>query len=213
MINLITEQNAHKHRDLLSQMHRQRYRIFKEQLGWDVESVNGEERDEFDRSDTAYIVATDNSGRVEGSWRLLSTSKPYMASTVFLPLFDGHEPPVSNNVWECSRFAVDPAKRQITNAGVDATTVNLFVAIVEFAVTYGVREIVTVEDIIVSRLIQRAFGVRPFWRGSVHRLGKTRAVIARYAIDGALLLNLREKFKAPAPIIKQLAVWDIPEAA
>jgi acyl homoserine lactone synthase len=213
MINLITEQNAHMHRDLLSQMHRQRYRVFKEQLGWDVESVNGEERDEFDRPDTAYLVATDDAGYVEGSWRLLSTTKPYMASTVFLPLFDGHEPPASHDVWECSRFAVDPAERRMTDAGVDATTVSLFVAIVEFAVTCGVSEIVTVEDIVISRLIQRAFGVRPFWRGSVHRLGKTRAVVVRYAIDGALLLNIREKFNVPAPIIKQLAVWDIPEAA
>jgi len=213
MINLITEQNAHMHRGLLSQMHRQRYRVFKEQLGWDVESVNGEERDEFDRSDTAYLVATDDAGHVKGSWRLLSTSKPYMASTVFKPLFDGHQPPASHNVWECSRFAVDPAGRQMTDAGVDATTVDLFVAIIEFAVTYGVNEIVTVEDIVLARLVQRAFEMRPFWRGSVHRLGNTRAVIARYAIDGALLLNLREKFNAPAPIIKQLAVWDIPEAA
>lgn len=213
MINLITKQNADMHRDLLTRMFRQRYRVFKEKLGWDVEHINGEEHDEFDRPDTAYLIATDDSGRIEGSWRLLPTTKPYMASTVFLQLFDGQEPPTSNDVWECSRFVIDPVERRMTSAGVDATTASLFIAIIEFAVTCGVREIVTVEDIIVARLVSRAFEIRPVWRGSVHRLGTTRAVLARYELDGVLLANMRAKFKAPAPIIKELALWDLPEAA
>jgi len=71
MINLITKQNANMHRDLLRKMFRQRYRVFKEKLGWDVQHENGEERDEFDRPDTAYLIATDKSGQIDGSWRLL----------------------------------------------------------------------------------------------------------------------------------------------
>jgi acyl homoserine lactone synthase len=213
MINLITKQNAGVHGDLLARMFRQRYRVFKEKLGWDVEHIDGKERDEFDRPDTAYLIASDNSGRIEGSWRLLPTTRPYMASTVFPQLFDGQEPPISTDIWECSRFAIDPFERRMTSAGVDATTASLFVAIIEFAVTYGVREIVTVEDIALARLVRRAFDMRPVWRGSVHRLGTTRAVLARYEIDGVLLAKLRAKFEAPAPIIKQLALWDQPEAA
>lgn len=213
MINLITKQNAGIHGDLLSRMFRQRYRVFKEKLGWDVEHVNGEERDEFDRPDTAYLIATDDSGQIEGSWRLLPTTRPYMASTVFAELFDGQESPASDDIWECSRFAIDPPERRMSPAGVDETTASLFIAIVEFAVTCGVREIVTVEDIAVSRLIRQAFDVRPIWRGSVHRLGMTRAVLARYEINGALLARLRARFEPPAPIIKQLALWDVPKAA
>ncbi len=75
MIDLITSQNASMHRDLLSQMHRLRYRVFKEQLGWDVQGENGVERDEFDRPDTAYLIASDFSARVTGPWRLLPTTE------------------------------------------------------------------------------------------------------------------------------------------
>ena len=213
MIDLITSQNAHMHRGLLSQMYRLRHRVFKEQLGWNVQSVNGEERDEFDRPDTAYLIATDASRRVVGAWRLLPTTKPYMAATVFRQLFDDCAPPESRAVWECSRFVVEPPERRMTVGGIDATTASLLVAITEFAVTYGVREIVSVETLAVTRLHQHARERRPIWRGSIHRLGESRALVARYDIDGTMLANLREKFEVPVPIIRQLALWDQPEAA
>lgn len=213
MIDLITSHNAHMHRDLLSQMYRLRYRVFKEQLGWSVQGENGEERDEFDRPDTAYLIASDASERVIGAWRLLPTTKPYLASTVFRQLFDDCEPPSSSAVWECSRFVVEPPKRQLTVSGIDATTASLLVAITEFAVTYNIREIVSVETLAVARLHQRARDRKAIWRGSIHRLGDARVLVARYDIDGALLSNLREKFKTQAPIIRQLALWDQLDAA
>lgn len=213
MINLVTKQNASMYDDLLVRMFRHRYRVFKEKLDWDVKDIDGEERDEFDRVDTAYLIATDECGRVEGSWRLLPTTKPYMASTVFSQVLDGQQAPASGDIWECSRFAIDPMERRMTSYGVDETTASLFIAITEFAVTCGVRQIVTVADIALARLVQRAFDLRPVWRSSVHRLGTARAVLVRYEIDGALLERLRARFEAPAPIIKQLALWDLPEAA
>lgn len=208
MIDLITSRNAHMHRDLISQMFRLRHRVFKEQLGWDVHSINGEERDQFDRSDTAYLIASDASGRVDGAWRLLPTTRPYLASTAFPQLFDGCTPPHSSAVWECSRFVVDPSKREVTSAGIDVTTASLLVAIIEFAVTYNVEEIVSVESPAVARLHDRARERKPRWRGSIHRFGEMKALVSRYDIDGAMLASLRRKYNAPAPIISQLALWD-----
>lgn len=215
MIDFITSQNAHMYRDLLSQMFQLRYRVFKEQLGWDVQGDNGEERDEFDRLDTAYLIASNDSGRVTGAWRLLPTTKPYMASTVFRELFDDHEPPCSSAVWECSRFVVEPYKRHSSSTvnGIDDTTSSLIVAITEFAITYNIHEIVSVETPIVARLHQRIRGRKASWRGSIHRLGDSAALVAQYDINGPLLWNLREKYQTPAPIIRQLALWDQPDAA
>ncbi len=213
MIDLVTSQNAHLHQAHLAGMHRLRHRVFKEQLGWDVQGENGEEWDEFDGPDTAYLIASDPSGAVVGAWRLLPTTKPYMASTVFRELFDDSEPPHASSVWECSRFVVQPPDRQRAASGIDSVTASLLVAVTEFAVTYGVRELVSVETPAVARLHQRARDRRPIWRGSTHRLGDSRALVARYDIDGAMLANLREKFDVPAPIIRQLAVWNLPEAA
>ncbi|CAA7611658.1 putative Acyl-homoserine-lactone synthase [Candidatus Terasakiella magnetica] len=212
-VELITAQNAAAKKDLLREMHRQRHRVFKERMGWDVQSVNGEERDQFDRPDTAYLVVSDDSGRVCGSWRLLSTHKPYMASTVFSHLFNGADAPQSAAVWECSRFAVESSGYPLTVDGVDPATAFLFVGIVEFAFTYGVRELVTVEDIAVARLVQRILEMKPTWHGPVYPLGNTRAMVARYPVSGELVQKLRSKYGAPSPIIKQFALWTMPEAA
>ncbi|CAA7623848.1 putative Conjugation factor synthetase TraI [Magnetospirillum sp. LM-5] len=213
IVDLITAQNAAANQTLLREMHRQRHRVFKERMGWDVSSVNGEERDQFDRPDTAYLVVNAPDGQVLGSWRLLTTEKDYMASTVFRHLFDGHTPPSAPNVWECSRFAVESSGLAQTTDGIDRATAYLLVSIVECAFTYGIDELVTVEDIAVARLMHRALGMKPSWHGSVHTLGNTRAMVARYPVTGDLVQRLRTKYGAPTPIIRQFGLWQLPEAA
>lgn len=213
MIDLITSQNANQHSRLLSEMFRLRHRIFKEQLGWSVEGTNGEERDQFDRPDTAYLIVSDETNRVIGAWRLLPTTRPYMASSVFRQLFGDTEPPSAAGIWECSRFVVDPPERHASATGIDLATASLLVGITEFAVAYNVREIISVETPAVARLHARARGRRPVWRSAVQSLGDTRALVARYDIDGELLASLREKYCTQAPIIRQMALWDQAAAA
>lgn len=213
MIDLITSQNAKQHNRLLSEMFRLRHRIFKEQLGWPVEGVNGEERDQFDRPDTAYLIVSDKTNRVIGAWRLLPTTRPYMASSVFRQLFGDIEPPSAPGIWECSRFVVDPPERHASTTGIDLATASLLVGITEFAVAYNVREIISVETPAVARLHARARGRSPVWRSTVQSIGDTRALVARYDIDGELLVSLREKYRTQAPIIRQMALWDQAAAA
>ena len=61
-----------------------RYKVFIETLGWELQTKNGEELDQFDRPDTLYVVAQDDVGNVNGCARLLPT-----------PLFRG---PVSESL-------------------------------------------------------------------------------------------------------------------
>ncbi|MBO6785793.1 MAG: GNAT family N-acetyltransferase [Rhodospirillales bacterium] len=213
MIDLITSQNASHYGHLLREMFRLRHRIFKEQLGWSVECNNGEERDQFDRPDTAYLIVSDETQNVIGAWRLLPTTRPYMASTVFRALFGDVEPPQAESIWECSRFVVNPPERHVSVSGIDEATASLLVGITEFAVSYNVREIISVETPAVARLHARARGRAPVWRSSVQSLGETRALVARYDIDGGLLQSLREKYRTQAPIIRQMALWDQSVAA
>ncbi|MBF0325596.1 MAG: GNAT family N-acetyltransferase [Alphaproteobacteria bacterium] len=213
IVDLITSQNAASNQGLLREMHRQRHRVFKERMGWDVTSIDGEERDEFDRPDAAYLVATGPNGKLVGSWRLLSTEKDYMASTVFRHLFDGAPVPRSPRVWECSRFAVESTGYPLTANGVDRATGCLLVAIFECAFTYGIEELVTVVDIAVARLVHRALDMHPFWHGQVHRLGNTRAMVERYPVNGEVVHRLRQMYGAPTPIIRQFGLWQLPEAA
>ncbi|CAA7625720.1 acyl-homoserine-lactone synthase [Magnetospirillum sp. UT-4] len=213
IVDLITAQNMHAKQDLLREMFRQRHRVFVERLGWDVPSINGEEeRDEFDRPDTAYLVVSEPSGRVIGSWRLLSTEQPYMASTVFRHLFDGAEPPRAPDIWEISRFVVEPSGQGTTRAGIDHATGFLFAALFECAFTYGVRELVTVEDIAVARLAKKVLETKPLWHGPVCALGNTRAIVARYPVNGQIVQTLRDKFVTRLPIVQQFALWQPPLA-
>jgi acyl homoserine lactone synthase len=65
---------------LLEGMFRLRFEVFHEKLGWEVSTTSdGFERDEYDNLErVAYVLATGESGQVDGCWRLLPTTGPYM---------------------------------------------------------------------------------------------------------------------------------------
>jgi len=73
MVELITKYNRHNYESQLEQMFRLRYKIFVEQLGWDLpHAKDGLEIDEFDTEDTIYLIAGDLiSGKVPGPASIL----------------------------------------------------------------------------------------------------------------------------------------------
>ena len=109
MIEVITPDIAFLYRQKLDQMFQLRHRVFKERMEWDVNSRNGKERDVYDLLRPVYLLATDESGRVEGTWRLLPTTGPYMLRDTFAELLAGEAAPARADVWELSRFALAPA--------------------------------------------------------------------------------------------------------
>ena len=71
---LLIEPPAHAlFRDELTEMHRLRYRVFKERLAWSVTTEGDLEIDSFDASSPVYLLhrRCDNS-RIEGCVRLLT---------------------------------------------------------------------------------------------------------------------------------------------
>ena len=103
--------------DVLQEVYRLRDAVFRERLAWDVASQDGCERDRYDDFCPVYLIANDDDGRVEGCWRLLPTTGPYMLRDVFPELLDGHPPPAAADVWEISRFAVMPRDRDYRSLG------------------------------------------------------------------------------------------------
>ena len=83
MIQLITPDRYGAFLDELAEMHRLRYRIFKERLGWDVEVSGDMEIDEFDACRPAYLLQRDDDGRIQGCVRLLPTTGPTMLRDTF----------------------------------------------------------------------------------------------------------------------------------
>ncbi|MDU6100815.1 MAG: acyl-homoserine-lactone synthase AbaI, partial [Acinetobacter sp.] len=77
-----------------------RYRVFVEYLGWELNCPNNEELDQFDKIDTAYVVAQDRESNIIGCARLLPTTQPYLLGEIFPQLLNGMPIPCSPEIWE-----------------------------------------------------------------------------------------------------------------
>lgn len=153
--------------DLYPNLARYRHRVFVERLGWSLPVTNGAELDQFDRSDTLYMVAQDDEGNIIGCARLLPTTRPYLLSEIFPQLFNGHPPPHSPEVWELSRFAaIDPSGRTASPKAQFSSpfTIRLLEESMACAAANGAARLITVSPLGVERLLRKA-GI------SAHRAG------------------------------------------
>ena len=60
MIVVVEKYNAHKYSHLIEKMYRLRAHIFHDRLGWDLQVVDGKERDKYDDEEPVYIIHTDD---------------------------------------------------------------------------------------------------------------------------------------------------------
>ena len=153
-----------------------RHRVFKERLGWNVTSVLGRERDVYDGLSPVYLLCRNEQNEIEGCWRILPTTGPYLLKDVFPQLLYGHSPPEDANVWEISRFAVLPHQKVYRSlAGVHEITGRMFARLFAFGLAHGINRIVGVTDVMCERLLCRA-GVFVESFGPPQRIGPTIAV-------------------------------------
>ncbi len=148
MLQLITPDRYGEFADDLTEMHRLRYRVFKQRLRWDVETAGDMEVDSFDALGPFYLLQRGKQGTVTGCVRLLPTQGPTMLRDTFPVLLDGASAPSTEHVWESSRFALDDHKDSDRGAHALASlTYELLAGMVEFGLARGLSQIVTVTDI------------------------------------------------------------------
>lgn len=210
MIHLITSDCYGEFAEELAQMHKLRYRVFKERLDWDLETVGTMEVDAFDALRPSYLLQRDYNGTVRGCVRFLPTLGPTMLRDVFPVLLNGEQAPAFGNIWESSRFAVDLPTNVPKVAGRLATpTYELFAGMVEFGLAHGLAKILTVTDVRMERILRRA--VWPLDRlGPPRSIGTTMAVAGYLEVSQMALTRLREAggFGGPvlwAPVIRAAA--------
>ena len=138
---------------------RYRHKIFVEQLGWQLPigfAGRGSERDQFDRSDTIYIVARSSEGAICGCARLLPTTRPYLLGEVFPHLMSGQSVVSAPDVWELSRFAAlaeVPDFKAIDGGASNARV--LLAAAVEWAARHRVRRLIGATYVSMERFFRR----------------------------------------------------------
>lgn len=136
-----------------------RHRVFVETLGWELQTRNGMELDQFDRPDTVYVVAQDEQGHVNGCTRLLSTDRPYLLGEVFPQLLNGMPPPCSPEIWELSRFAAIDFNNQTSSAKGQFSSpiaIKLLQESIACAASLGAKRLITVSPLGIERLLRRA---------------------------------------------------------
>lgn len=167
----------------LDGMHRLRYEIFSQKLGWEVNVVDEMERDEFDDvPEVAYMVARSPMGSIDACWRLLPTLGPNMLRDTFPQLLYGQPAPAAADCWELSRFAVATDRAGTSNASVGPVSKALMAESVAFARSRGIVRYATVTTPVMERMLKHA-GITINRLGPPMRIGIAAAVACIIEID------------------------------
>lgn len=185
--------------DELHEMHRLRYRIFKERL--DVRTTGGFEIDSFDSLKPHYLVLRDAGGRVGGGVRLLPSTGPTMLRDVFSRLLEGRTAPEEPSVWESSRFALDlPPSAPKGSGRIAVATYQLLAGMIEFGLSRQLTHILTVTDLRMERILRRAGW--PLARiGPPQTVATTRAVAGFLAVSEESLAAIRHNGGLGGPVL------------
>ena len=191
MIKLIQGHDATLHCDLIDQMFRLRASAFHDRLGWDVNVVDGRERDHFDDCDPLYLLALDGVRRVVGSARLLQTTGPNMLSNVFSELLPQGLSIRSPIVWESTRFCVGgDIETARSSYGISRISGEIMAAEIEVGLLAGLSHIVTVVDVRMERILRR--GGCPVERlGEPKRIGRTLTLAVLIDVSQEVLSSIR----------------------
>lgn len=202
MIQLITPDCRGEFVEALTDMHRLRFRVFRERLDWEVETAGGLEVDSFDALLPTYMLLRANHGAVIGCVRLLPCDGPNMLLNTFPVLLDGKPAPSASDVWESSRFALDQAHGDGAQGAqaIAKFTYELFAGMVEFGLARKLSSIVTVTDVRMERVLRRARW--PLQRiGTAHPIGSTKAVAGHLEVSKSALLRLRQGGELTGPVL------------
>jgi len=158
-MNVISGKTEVLSQNLFTKISSYRHKVFVETLGWQLQTQNGLELDQFDRPDTVYVATQDDAGHVNGCARLLPTDQPYLLGEVFPQLMNGQLPPCTPDVWELSRFAAMDFNNKTSSAlgqFSSPVAVRLLQESIACAAGYGAKRLITVSPIGIERLLRKA---------------------------------------------------------
>lgn len=163
-------------------MYRLRHEVFHDRLGWDVNSDNGMEHDEFDEANPVYVLVKNEGNEVQGCWRLLPTTGPNMLRDTFSELLHGQPAPQQDAVWELSRFAMLSSKLDRSGYGLSNTPIQMIQAAVRFAQKNGIERYVSVTSVAVERMFLK-LGISMTRLGAPIKIGRILTVACTLEID------------------------------
>lgn len=168
---------SHNHNGgLLDAVFRLRHTVFGERCQWDVQSLHGREIDSFDTPEAIYGVSVGQHGILNGTYRLLPTTGPYMLRDIFPELLHGQPAPEDPRILESSRFAVlPPAEFASTRSGIFYVSADLLASQLRTCLELDVHTVVSVTDVRFEKVLRQC-GLGCERYGDPIRIGKSLAV-------------------------------------
>ena len=153
MIHVVNSSNADEYQGYLSELWNQRYSVFVEKMGWDLDCAAGEERDQFDAKDTIYLLSINEKGQLKGAMRLLPTTENHLMTETFSHLC-AEGVPKGHGVWEVSRIYSLTARHMMLER--DNTISELICGLYEYALLSGIKQISCVASMVLFPTILKA---------------------------------------------------------
>jgi acyl homoserine lactone synthase len=200
VIVVVQQNNSHEHSHLLEQMFRLRARIFSDRLNWDVQVIDGKERDKYDEEGPVYIIyADDRTLEVRGSLRLLPTTGPTLLAEFFSDTLPDGAQLTAPTIWECTRFCLD---EKILDGGsgenLQLASAILIAALGELAIDAGIESILGNFDPKMIRLYRR-IGCEVEILGHTHRYGQP-IYLGLFPVSGPILGRIKDRLRILQPL-------------
>lgn len=192
MFAMITPETSHLFTTEIAEIGALRHRVFVERLGW-VPDQGGIERDSFDDTSPTYLAYRHPTLGVVACVRFLPTTGPNMLRDCFPQLMGAAPAPADPLSVESSRFCVDTDRLRHAETGLmQRVTTGLLAAMLEYGLYRGYRDIVTVTDLRVERIVRTSGW--PIQRlGEPCQIGDTRAVAVAGPVTRDALQAVRDK--------------------
>jgi len=193
MVIVIEPRDSHRYFELIDQMFRLRAKVFSDRLGWDVQVVDGKERDKYDDEAPTYLIYVDDTVRaVKASLRLLPTTGPTLLADFFWDTRPDAVHLVGPTIWECTRFCVNHEVSSENNeADFLITTATMIAAVGKLAIRAGIESILCNINRTMLRLCRRA-GCEVYVLGSTNRYHEP-VYLGLFPISEAILAKVRER--------------------
>jgi acyl-homoserine lactone synthase len=158
---LVTDSNSKAHSALIEKCYHFRHSFFVDGLKWEaLRRPDGRDIDQFDLPGIVHIIGVDQ-GQVFSYSRLLPTTRPHLLDTIYPQMLEGNPEPVGETIWEWTRCAVDPKRREGRKAADPATT-GMTLGVIEACVTLGIEALhVQTHPMLLTRLMELGFKCKP----------------------------------------------------
>lgn len=213
MIRIINGANRNEYPEEIAAMHRLRKRVFHDLLKWDVTVRDDWEVDHYDDANPIYVMSYSPDGQLRGSLRLLPTLGPNMLDDTFPILLGGRPEIRSAEIWESSRFCIEPeisqdrASNQVTIAAAE-----LMCGVGEIGLASGLSHIVTVTDVFLERMFRR-MGCPGERIAEPHKIGSVHAVAVAWEVTPDLLARMKAVAEIDGPLLVEPLSTEQPRAA